>query len=112
MSMTIVGAFVAGSICGLVPLVYGLADRQTGLAVGGFVGCVIGGLLLGVFLAVPIAAVFAWLIWRHGRQSRASPAPATATTDSGARAADPHERGFERDSPRDRARELEPTARR
>ena len=112
MSMTIVGAFVAGAICGLVPLVYGLADGQTGLAVGGFVGCVIGGLLLGVFLAVPIAAVFAYLIWRRGRQSRAATSPPAAATDSPARAPDPGERRFERESPRDRGRGREPTARR
>ena len=100
MSTTIIGAFVAGAICGLVPLVYGLATGETGLAVGGFVACVIGGLLLGVLLAVPMAAIFAWLIWRQRRRT-------TART-AGAATAAPGGRRFERDADRDR----EPTARR
>jgi hypothetical protein len=77
MPSPIIGAIVAGAICGLVPLVYGLARGRTGLAVGGFLACVVGGIILGVLLAVPLAALFAWLIWRthHVARPAANAAP-------------------------------------
>jgi hypothetical protein len=104
MSSTIIGALVAGAICGLVPLIYGLTRGQTALAVGGFVACVIGGLLLGVILAVPLAALFAYLIWRQGRTTTA---PTAGTTTAAPPAAGAGEERFDRDPARDR----EPTAR-
>jgi hypothetical protein len=109
MSSSIIGAIVAGALCGLVPLIYGLARAQTGLAAGGFAACLLGSALLGVLLAVPLAALFAWLIWRQGRTARrtrgsAAREPAGAPPD--ATGAPDHGR-FERGPGRDR----EPTAR-
>ena len=117
MSSTMIGAVAAGGLCGLVPLVYGLARGETGLALCGFAACLIGGVLLGVLLAVPVAALFAWLIWRQSRDAqaaaaRAGRAPAGDRAEAPAREVDPDpDRGrFERDPARDGDRE--PSARR
>jgi hypothetical protein len=110
MSSTIIGAVVAGALCGVVPLVYGLVRGEPVLAVGGFAACVIGGLLLGVLLAAPLAAVFAWLIWRHSRAALAAAGPA-AREPAGA---PPETAGPGTDHgrfTREPARDREPTAR-
>ena len=104
--MVMIGAIAIGVICGLVPLVYGLAAGRTGLAVGGFVGCVAAGILAGVLAAVPVAAVFAWLIWRQSRPA----APGTDATAAAPPVATADEPRFERDP--ERTRDREPTVRR
>lgn len=71
----IIGALV-GAVCGLVPLIYGLLRGQTGLAKGGFAACIVSGILLGVALAVPVAALVTWLVWRASRDRVAAGAPA------------------------------------
>jgi hypothetical protein len=113
MSSPIIGAVVTGALCGVVPLVYGLVRREPGLAAGGFAACLVGGLLLGVLLAVPLAALFAWLIWRHSRAALAAAGPPAAPEPAGARpeAAGPGTGNgrFEREPTRERERE--PTAR-
>jgi hypothetical protein len=111
MSSTMIGAVVAGGLCGLVPLVYGLVRGETGLALCGFAACLIGGVLLGVLLAVPFAAAFAWVIWRQSREAHAAPAgaagpePAGDRHDAGAPGVDPDHGRFERDRAREADRE-------
>jgi hypothetical protein len=117
MSSTMIGAVVAGGLCGLVPLVYGLARGETGLAVCGFAACLIAGVLVGVLLAVPFAAVFAWLIWRHSREAHAAAAAAAAghgaagdRPEGPKGGLDPDHGRFQRDPAREGHRE--PSARR
>jgi hypothetical protein len=105
MSSTMIGAVAAGGLCGLVPLVYGLARGEPELAVAGFAACLIGGMLLGVLFAVPLAALFAWLVWRQSREAHTT---AGARHPAAAPAPD-HDR-FERDPARERGRA--PSARR
>lgn len=64
METTIGIGLAVGAICGLVPLVYGLVRGRTGLAIGGFVACLVGGVALGLLLAVPLAGLFAYLVHR------------------------------------------------
>jgi hypothetical protein len=110
MSSPMIGAVAAGGLCGLVPLVYGLARSETGLALLGFAACLVGGALLGVLLAVPIAALFAWLIWRESREAQAAagPAghrPAADRPEAPAPGFDPDHDRFERAPARERDRE-------
>ncbi len=56
------GALVVGMICGAVPMVFGISKNQIGLGIFGFVACVIGGLIRGLLLAIPVAILFVWLI--------------------------------------------------
>jgi hypothetical protein len=53
-----------GLLLGLVPLILGFIKKERSYAVFGFLGSIIGGSILGVFLAVPIVAIFTWLILR------------------------------------------------
>lgn len=73
-SELIIGAILAGIVCGLVPLIFGLVRGEKGLAFGGFAACLVAGLILGLILAVPMAIVFTVLIWKNSkdRQSQAA----------------------------------------
>lgn len=56
-----------GVVLGLIPLSIGLIKKRAKLAGGGFLACVIGGALLGLFLAVPACVYFTWLVVRQPR---------------------------------------------
>ena len=71
----IVGALIVGVVCGLFPLVFGLTRGQTALAVGGFVACIAGGLVLGILLALPLAILFMVLIHTRSRGRPTTPEP-------------------------------------
>ncbi len=58
------GALV-GMICGVIPLFFSTGRNRLQLGFGGLLVCVIGGLLLGLLLAIPAAVVFLWLIFRN-----------------------------------------------
>jgi hypothetical protein len=53
---------ILGFLFGTFPLVSGIKMNNRKFGVFGFVGSIIGGAILGVFLSYPIAAVFTWLI--------------------------------------------------
>jgi uncharacterized membrane protein len=53
-----------GLLFGLIPLILGFIKKERSYAVFGFLGSIIGGSILGVFLSVPIVAIFTWLILR------------------------------------------------
>lgn len=48
----------------LLPLFFGLGRQQRKCAVIGFISTIVGGALLGLLLAIPVATVFTWLIYR------------------------------------------------
>jgi membrane protein implicated in regulation of membrane protease activity len=81
METAVIAGALVGAVCGLVPLIYGLVRGQTGLAAGGFAACLVGGIMVGVLLAVPMAAAFTWLVWRASRDRHA------VAGDAGAEAA-------------------------
>ena len=53
---------VLGFLFGTFPLLSGIKMNNRKYGIYGFIGAVIGGAILGVFLSYPIAAVFTWLI--------------------------------------------------
>jgi hypothetical protein len=53
---------VLGFLFGTFPLLTGIKMNNRKYGIYGFIGAVIGGAILGVFLSYPIAAVFTWLI--------------------------------------------------
>ena len=58
----IIGSLVVGVISGAIPLVIGINKKQLGLGIGGFIICVVSGLILGLILAIPMCILFVWLI--------------------------------------------------
>ena len=54
----LVGGFLIGALCGLVPLIVGLRKNKATLGTVGFVACIFGGIVFGIVLAAPIAIVF------------------------------------------------------
>lgn len=57
-------SIVLSVLVALVPLSFGLGRQQRRLAIVGFVLTIIGGVFLGLLLAIPVAAVFLYLIYR------------------------------------------------
>ena len=53
---------ILGLLFGIFPLLAGLKTNNRKYGIYGFIGALIGGAILGVFLSFPIAAVFTWLI--------------------------------------------------
>ena len=61
------GAIINGGIgllLGLVPLILGFIKGKVKFGVIGLAGSIVGGLLLGILLSLPIAAVATWLVIR------------------------------------------------
>ena len=58
----LIGALFAGAVCGLWPLGAGIRKRRPGVAVTGFIACLISGVVLGCLLALPTAIFFRLLI--------------------------------------------------
>jgi hypothetical protein len=56
---------VIGGILGLIPLIAGIKKGKRRLGFLGLAASAAGGLLLGLILSVPAAAIFTWLILRH-----------------------------------------------
>lgn len=76
-----------GFLLGLIPLVLGFLRKERSYGVFGFLGSCIGGAILGLFLSLPVAAIFTWLILRRPRnqtiETAANEAPtATAIENS------------------------------
>lgn len=61
-----------GLLFGLIPLIAGFIKKERSYAVFGFLGAIIGGAILGIFLSIPIAAIFTWLILRNPKRENSS----------------------------------------
>jgi len=61
--ITMIG-IALGFLLGLIPLVLGLIKKERKYAMFGFLGSLIGGAVLGIFLSIPVASIFTWLILR------------------------------------------------
>lgn len=53
-----------GLVVGLAPLILGLIRGKVKLGLIGFVSSIIGGSIFALILALPISAVFSWLVLR------------------------------------------------
>lgn len=66
----IIGSLIGGALVGLIPLLFGMKKGQKTLAIVGFVCCVVGSFVLGVFLSVPVAIVFALIIYFKAKSKK------------------------------------------
>ncbi|MEA4933213.1 MAG: SHOCT domain-containing protein [Lawsonibacter sp.] len=64
MSSVILGALFSGMIVGAIPAIAGAVKGKLGLGLGSFVCCVIGSLIAGMILSIPICVVFLFLIFK------------------------------------------------
>ena len=55
---------VLGFLFGTFPLIFGFIMKNRKYGVYGFIGSIVGGAILGIFLSYPIAAILTWLILR------------------------------------------------
>lgn len=79
------GAFFIGAILGLVPFFIARSRGQQGLGVAALLSSIVGGLILGIILAGPVAFVFTIVALVRKPPSPAGPAsPPGAGAGSGA----------------------------
>ena len=64
-----IGALITGSIIGAVPAICGAIKGKLVLGLTGFAACVISGLVLGALLAIPVCAIFIFLIFKPAKAS-------------------------------------------
>ena len=64
----ILGSIISGAIVGAIPAICGAIKHKLGLAIGGFFACLVGSLLLGLILSVPLCAVFLFFIFKKPRK--------------------------------------------
>ncbi len=62
---------VLGFLLGLIPLITGFLKKEKSYGVFGFLGSLVGGAILGLFLSLPVAVIFTWLILRKSKQASA-----------------------------------------
>ena len=60
----IIFGVVSGVVFGFIPLILGLVKKKLKFGAIGFVSSIIGGAILGIYLAAPVSVVFSWLILR------------------------------------------------
>lgn len=72
-SSVLLGALFAGIITGAIPAICGAVKNKIGLAIGGFFACVVSSLILGLLLAIPVCALFLWLIFREDKSNKDIP---------------------------------------
>ncbi len=69
-----------GFLLGLIPLVFGMLKGQRKYAFMGLILSVVGGAILGLLLAIPVAAIFTWLIFSKSGKAQTSPADDAAAS--------------------------------
>lgn len=67
MDSVIIGALITGAIIGAIPAICGAIKGKVQLAIIGFFACLLSGLILGMILAIPVCAVFLWLIFKKDK---------------------------------------------
>jgi hypothetical protein len=58
----VIGSLIGGAIFGAVPLAVGFKKEKRGLAIAGFITCIVGSFLLGMLLSVPACIIFTVII--------------------------------------------------
>ena len=66
----VIMALVIGAVIGAIPAISGAVKGKIGLAIGGFFACIVAQLILGVFLSIPVCAVFMFLIFKKPQESK------------------------------------------
>lgn len=64
----LIGVILVGGITGAVPAICGAIKGKIKLGIGGFFACLISAWLLGLLLAVPVCAIFVYLIFKKDKK--------------------------------------------
>jgi hypothetical protein len=69
----LVGALVAGALCGLLPLSIAISRKRVDLAIGSMVACIVCGFCGGLLIAAPAAVILATAIFAFTSRPREHP---------------------------------------
>jgi len=65
MAEVVIVGLLVGIAVGMIPAISGAVKGKIGLAIGGFFACAVSGVIFGLLLAVPVCAVFMFLIFKN-----------------------------------------------
>ena len=65
----VIVSVITGMIWGAIPMIYGASKGRLGLAFAGFFSCTVGGYILGMLLAIPLAGIFTYLIAKKTKET-------------------------------------------
>ncbi len=60
----IIGSLITGAVIGAIPAICGAIKGKINLSIIGFFACLLSAFVLGMILAIPVCAVFIWLIFK------------------------------------------------
>jgi hypothetical protein len=63
--MYLISALIIGIVCGAIPVIIGTAREEMEIGMFGFIASVVSAVILGVYLAGPVAALFVFFILRR-----------------------------------------------
>lgn len=66
----IIGSIISGAVVGAIPAVCGAIKHKIGLAIAGFISCLVASFLLGLILSVPVCAVFLFFIFKKPKANK------------------------------------------
>lgn len=61
---SIIGSLITGAIIGAIPAICGAIKGKIQLSITGFFACLLSSFILGMILALPVCAVFLWVIFK------------------------------------------------
>jgi len=61
----LISRVIVGILCGLVPLIYGLAKEQKTRALTALFTCIIAGFFCGIILAPLVSLFYVWRIYKN-----------------------------------------------
>ena len=70
MTTALIFGCIAGMVCGAIPLIAGAVKNHLGIGFLGFFACTVGGLMLGLLLAIPLAGVFTWWVFHASNKQK------------------------------------------
>ena len=65
----IISSLITGAIIGAIPAICGAIKGKINLSIIGFFACLLSAFVLGMILAIPVCAVFVWLIFKKDNTS-------------------------------------------
>lgn len=83
MSIYMFGALLGGLIIGAIPAIAGGVKGKLWLGLGGLAACVVGSILLGMILSIPLCAIFMYFIFKKDNMNAEYLVSATSDQQQG-----------------------------
>ncbi|MBS4960258.1 MAG: hypothetical protein KHZ62_05515 [Clostridiales bacterium] len=66
----IMGSLIGGAVVGAIPGIAGAVKGKLGLALTGFIACIVCNFILGLLLSIPCCILFLFFIFKKEKEDR------------------------------------------